>query len=143
MWLTVGLCFASGSCSESEVNLFPTHAQAAKAGAVDRGWVPAIVPYTAVDIWVRHSVDANQLAVAFTSDAAYLELLRPLPAQHWDAALAGMQRVRFAEEVSVNRPYRYYYLCEEGGVALLLRNDGADRSYYSWPFHSTPWESLC
>lgn len=68
--------------------LYPTHAQAVQAQAVERGDVPRFVPATATQIHARHNRDTGQRFVRFDYQPAELP-----------AITAGMQRVSGEQEM--------------------------------------------
>ena len=62
---TSALLLALVGCSEQVDESYPTYADAQRAGAVDRGWVPAFVPASARDIRDTHNLDTNRQTLRF------------------------------------------------------------------------------
>jgi hypothetical protein len=58
----------SACISAEEVeNSFENHGQAEDAGMIERGWIPAWLPETAVDIQEKHNLDTNAGLLFFTT----------------------------------------------------------------------------
>lgn len=52
-------------CGEQIDETYPTYADAERAGAVERGWIPAFVPLSASDIVDSHDLDTNRQKLQF------------------------------------------------------------------------------
>ncbi len=65
MTIAVLLLFMAG-CSEQMDETYSTYADAQRAGAVERGWIPAFVPSSARDIADSHDLDTNRQTLQFT-----------------------------------------------------------------------------
>lgn len=65
---TVVLLLSLGACSEQVEEIYPTWADAERAGAVERGWIPAWVPSSARDIRESHDLDSNRQTLLFVAD---------------------------------------------------------------------------
>ncbi len=52
-------------CSEANGNYYPTYADAVRANAVRRGWIPEFVPTSAYEIHEVHDVDTNMQRMRF------------------------------------------------------------------------------
>ena len=71
--LTLGISLLS--CRETVSTNYASSSEARRAGALEKGWLPNVLPPSAVDIWERHDIDTNETWGAFrfaTSDAAGL-----------------------------------------------------------------------
>jgi hypothetical protein len=55
----------AGGCSEMVESSYATYADAERAGAVGRGWVPAFVPRSATAIREAHDLDTNDQWLRF------------------------------------------------------------------------------
>jgi len=55
------------ACSEQAEEAYPTWAEAQRAGAVERGWVPAFVPRSAREIRDSHDLDSNRQTLFFVA----------------------------------------------------------------------------
>jgi hypothetical protein len=62
--LTV-LLASAGGCSEVTGAFYATYADAERAGAVARGWVPSFTPRSATDIREVHDLDTNDQWLRF------------------------------------------------------------------------------
>jgi hypothetical protein len=52
-------------CDDDFEESYATAGDARKAGAVDRGWIPAVIPASATNLRERHNVDTNEVAGTF------------------------------------------------------------------------------
>lgn len=53
------------ACSERVLTFYKKYEDAAKEGAVQRGWIPEIVPKNAREIHEQHDLDTNEVWVRF------------------------------------------------------------------------------
>lgn len=60
------LLLSLAGCSEQIDETYSTYADARRAGAIERGWVPAFVPSSARDIADSHNLDTNRQTLQFT-----------------------------------------------------------------------------
>jgi len=65
MTITAILLSVAG-CSDQMNETYATYADAQRAGAIARGWVPAFVPSSARDIADSHNLDTNRQTLQFT-----------------------------------------------------------------------------
>ncbi len=66
-------------CHETQENYYPTLEDARNEGAIDRGWIPTILPLTSINITEKHNIDTNTVWIKFTANASDLkDLLRQL-----------------------------------------------------------------
>lgn len=61
----VVLLLLLAGCGEQIDENYPTYAEAQRAGAVKRGWVPAFVPSSASDIEGSHDLDTSRQTLQF------------------------------------------------------------------------------
>jgi hypothetical protein len=67
------------SCGETRVSHYATMAEARRAGAIERGWVPPFLPETTTSIRESHNIDTNETWGTFRfSDADSTALKRAL-----------------------------------------------------------------
>lgn len=64
------------SCSDQYESSYPSLADAKRAGAVDRGWLPDFLPPGSRDIHEVHNIDTNQTWCAFAFVFADSDVLR-------------------------------------------------------------------
>jgi len=78
----VFLLLSLAACSEQVEEAYPTWAEAQRAGAAERGWIPAFVPSSARDIRESHDLDSNRQTLQFTASPSdiprMVEGLRPV-----------------------------------------------------------------
>ena len=70
--LAAGLYFAA---SERVESTYANYADAKRAGAIERGWIPAFVPRSATDIQESHDLDTNRQHLRFGAPTADLEAI--------------------------------------------------------------------
>jgi len=63
------------ACSERQTHHYPKYEDAVKDGAIKRGWVPEIVPTTAIEIYEQHDLDTNDVWIRFTLSSSERELI--------------------------------------------------------------------
>lgn len=77
-------------CSEQIDERYATYADAQRAGAIRRGWIPAFVPASARDIADSHNLDTNRQILRFTIPPSQVGTmvsgLRPVSAEDGKAA---------------------------------------------------------
>ena len=61
------LLLSLSACSEQVEEAYPTWAEAQRAGAVERGWIPAFVPRSAREIKESHDLDSNRQTLFFVA----------------------------------------------------------------------------
>ena len=66
----VGAVLLVVGCSERPVSEYPTFRAAERAGAVERGWIPASLPVSAHALWEQHDLDTNQVFLRFELPAS-------------------------------------------------------------------------
>ncbi len=62
-------------CNETPETYSPTLEDAKKDKAMERGWIPQILPSTAKEIIERHNIDTNEVWIKFKADVSGLKLL--------------------------------------------------------------------
>ena len=69
--------------SDLQINKYPDTEAVKQDRAVERGWIPAILPESAYDIEETHNLDSNQLFGRFyyrkRDEAKIMEKLTPVP----------------------------------------------------------------
>jgi hypothetical protein len=68
--------------SDVQINKYSSIAAVKEQGAIDRGWVPSILPKSAYEITETHDLDKNELFGSFkykdTDEKAFLQQLSPI-----------------------------------------------------------------
>ena len=57
---------ALAGCNETIESEYKSFAEAKTSGAVERGWIPSIVPETALNIVEKHNLDTNRQVLRFS-----------------------------------------------------------------------------
>ena len=69
--------------SDTIINKYPDAAAVKKEQAIEKGWVPALLPDSAYDIEETHDIDSNQLFGRFyykeQDEAVIVQKLKPFP----------------------------------------------------------------
>jgi hypothetical protein len=58
------------SCNEAKDIFYNNIYEAKHDGAIERGWIPPILPDSSVEIWERHLIDSNRVWIKFRFDKA-------------------------------------------------------------------------
>ena len=122
-WATLAtLAALMCSCAEGVLDAtYATRADAAAAGAIERGWIPPWVPPEAFALHEVHSVDSNESALAFSlpADLAWRPPASCIAANAGQFYEPGFNRSWIPEAME---DYRYYSCPEPmaSGAPLLL-----------------------
>ncbi len=65
-----------GACHESPESSYASYEEARRAGAVERGWIPSLVPAGALNIREKHDLDTNEVWGVFDFADADVEALQ-------------------------------------------------------------------
>ena len=60
------LVIVLSACSERFTEYYLTYDEALKKGAIQRGWIPEVIPKTATEIYEQHDLDTNQVWIRFS-----------------------------------------------------------------------------
>ena len=72
---TFALLLSLFGCRDQVAATYATYADAQRAGAIERGWVPAFVPSSARDITDSHNLDTNRQTLRFTIPSSEVEAM--------------------------------------------------------------------
>jgi hypothetical protein len=134
---------ALAGCQRGQTNSYASYAEADKAGAIDRGWVPEFLPRDASNITESHDVDVGRIAIAFDAqENAFLAQFAALPRDQGSGAAEIAARTALAKEVR-GISAAYYYRCAESGMGLLVHPVGTTRYLYSEPMADRRFDGLC
>ena len=123
------------ACREEKEERYATWAEAKRAGAIDRGWLPPFVPTNARDINDSHNLDTNEQKLSFTVPAEAVgpmlktitphnELRGELAATALDEA--GWKGIERQEAVAI-------LLCTKSYSATVVANHRTGRVVYVSP----------
>lgn len=117
------------ACSEQVEASYGTWAEAERAGAVERGWVPAFVPQSARDIRDSHNLDTNAQTLRFIAPPSDLKaMVAGLPSA---SLLDEDVRTELVEELGVEEASAAYYMvCPEGAAGALIVDHQGGRALY-------------
>ena len=104
-----------GACSDRITAYYPKYEDAVKDGAIERGWIPVIVPATATEIHEQHDLDTNNVWIRFSMQ----NLDR-------DRILSGLTRLSHEEilRIKSSKPYNVDWWFE-GLIQQHPANDNA------------------
>jgi len=133
--LSAALLLSLAACSEQVEETYPTWTEAQRAGAVDRGWVPAFVPSSARQIEDTHDLDSNRQRLRFTVPpsgvSAMVEGLRPVSAENESGAVDLLKEHGFSPAAET------YVRCSRPLNGALVVDRASGRVVYSttaeWP----------
>lgn len=86
-------------CSENKDTFYPDINTARKAGAIDRGWLPEIMPESSRDIHELHNLDTNRIWVRFVFNK---EDLRSILVHVEELTQPEVKQLRIADPGSVD-----------------------------------------
>lgn len=120
---------------------YPTYKDALEDGAIEKGWIPEFLPKSSTNIYEKHDVDANQIAVMFSSqDTTFLSKLKIIEKGMHEDTLLLIRSAKFPE-AKKKKPYFYYLRCTQEGPGILA-TDGDGLFYYIEPARG-PFASKC
>jgi len=136
MKLLVSSCLflSLAACSEAIEEHYANLADAERAGATERGWIPAFVPDSAQNISDIHDLDRNSQTLDFTVARSDVQtMVTPFPAvTPYDQENAAKLRAQLGfPDLS-----EAYVVCSKplNGILVVVRDSG--RTVYTTPI---PW----
>ncbi len=102
------LLLSLAACSEQVDETYPTWAEAQRAGAVERGWIPTFVPQSARQIRDWHDLDGNRQTLFFVARPSDVE-----------AMLVSFPSVSVANQDAVSDLYREHGLAPASEAYLV------------------------
>ena len=141
--LLVAVLIVSTGCGETATVSYPTYADAERAGAVARGWIPRFVPRTATEIREAHNLDTNQQWLRFRvprgdTSVAVGATVMPLAEARQSASKppSGVGRwlpeLRDPPLVTPRAGIRAYRHAATGLGAACVALDGQESVAYAW-----------
>jgi hypothetical protein len=86
-------------CGETKDSFYPNLDAAKKAGAIERGWIPGIIPESSKEIYERHNLDTNRVWIRFKFERKDIEgLIQQLE----EISPTEIERIKFISPGSVN-----------------------------------------
>lgn len=126
---TAVLLLSLGACSTQVEEAYPTWADAERAGAVERGWIPTFVPSSARDIRESHDLDSNRQTLRFTARSsdvrAMVEELRPVSIENEREVVKLSRTHGFAVESEA------YVVCSNPLKGALVVDRESGRALYT------------
>ena len=120
------------ACSDLMEDGYTTWADAERAGAIDRGWVPAFVPKTARDIRDVHNIDTNAQILEFTALPSAIHTmvgdLQPASARDGAEVTRLAQQLGFRDVSSAA-----YIVCSRPLNGILFVDRESGRTVYKTP----------
>jgi hypothetical protein len=132
---TAALLLSLVGCGEQVKETYSTYADADRAGAVERGWVPAFVPTSARDITDSHNLDTNRQTLWFTIPPSHVGAMVARP------HVVSAEDKRAAAELSTKHGFgaasEVYVVCSEPLNGALAVDRESGRAVYDttaeWP----------
>ena len=129
-------CAVAG-CGETPQVYYPTYEAAVSAGAISRGWIPALVPKSAVEIHEIHNLDTNKSMLALRFNGAEkielgssCERINPFKSKEPPFKVSWWPRDVPASKLST---YRHSLYSCEGGEAFLTLSEKLGEAFYWRP----------
>jgi hypothetical protein len=130
-FVTAGLLLSLVACSDEMKESYASLADAERAGAVERGWVPAFVPASARGIRDVHNLDTNAQTLEFTARPSDVQAmvtgLRSVSAEDKSAA------AELSKDLGLADPSEAYVVCSEPLNGALVVNRESGRAVYRTP----------
>jgi hypothetical protein len=124
----IALLLSLGACGEQIEQSYATWSEAQSAGAVERGWIPSLVPETAQNIRDSHNLDTNAQRLEFTvppSDVpAMVGGLRRVSADDKSAAAELSRELRFSAASEA------YVVCSRILSGVLVVDQATGKAVY-------------
>lgn len=132
--LLASLLVPLAACSEEIEERYSTWAEAKRAGAIDKGWVPAFVPKRARDIRDIHNLDTNAQILEFmTLPSDVPVMVRGLRAVSADDVMAAAKLSKELRLNSISQGVEAYVVCAEPLNGALLVDRQSGRTVYKTP----------
>lgn len=115
-------------CGDQMEDTYSSYSDAQRAGAIERGWVPAFVPSSASDIADSHNLDTNRQTLKFT-----------IPPSEIGMMVTGLPSVSAKDERAaseLSRKHRLgaaspvYVVCSQPLNGALAVDRGSGRAVY-------------
>jgi hypothetical protein len=121
---SASLLLLLAGCSEQIVETYSTYADAQRAGAIERGWVPDFVPASARHIVDSHDLDTNRQTLQFAvppSDVGPVVAGFPFVSDEDNKAAAALSR-----EHGIGTASEAYLICSKlrNGALAVDRKSG-------------------
>ena len=120
-------------CGETPEVYYPTYSEAISDDAVGRGWIPAWLPKSAIDIHEIHNIDTNRSMLAFRWDGADNMEFRS-ECEEIEPGLAEEPAFHvpwWPRDVADNSQQPYsFYACEGGRAFLAISRERRKARYW-------------
>ncbi len=124
-------------CGETPEVHYPSYEAAVSAGAISRGWIPAFLPKSAVEIHEIHNIDTNKGMLAFHFDGSEkielgsgCERIDPFKPKKPPFKISWWPNDVPATKLST---YRHSFYSCEGGEAFLALSGKLGEGFYWRP----------
>lgn len=130
-----GLVLSLAACAEDKQETHANWAEAERAGAVERGWLPPFVPTSATEINDNHNLDTNAQKLEFTVPAQdvgpMLESITPSTELKGELAARALTKAGWKDSDHSN--VQVILMCTQSYSGALLANRRTGRSVYISP----------
>jgi hypothetical protein len=133
--LFVLLSMSSSGCSALVESRYTTYDQAVQGGAIERGWLPEVMPATASNIREAHDADTNQVWVSFDFPQEAVESLSSLCSPvSFDQVTLPASGPRWWDTQALKDPWNAFYVCgDPASLGYLAVLGTGDQAYY-WSY---------
>jgi hypothetical protein len=122
-------------CKEDMSAFYDTYADAERAGAVNRGWIPPYVPPSATEITEVHNLDVNSQRIRFQAPLADLRLMtegmRMVPRSDLPTSNVYLPPMEGDWSPGSDENLRFYE-APDGGAARCVAVDWERARTYGW-----------
>ena len=135
--VVIGSSCAVAGCGETPEVYYPTYEIAVSAGAISRGWIPGLLPKSALEIHEIHNIDTNKSMLAFRYNGSekievstICEPISPFKPAKPPFNVSWWPRDVPASKLST---YRHSFYSCEGGEAFLALSKKIGEGFYWRP----------
>jgi hypothetical protein len=133
--LMASLALSLAACGENKGATYSTWAEAKRAGAVERGWIPPFVPTSARGLDDRHNLDTNRQRLEFTVPAEDVgTMIKSItPRSDLTGDLAARALAEAGQDVGKASEVETILMCTQDYSGILVANPHTGRAVYVSP----------
>jgi hypothetical protein len=129
------LALSLSGCGEGKNATYSTWAEAKRAGAIERGWIPPFVPTSARDLNDMHNLDTNEQRLEFTVPPEDVEAMIESITPHSDLTgdLAARALAEAGRDVGKASASKAILMCTQAYSGILVANRHTGNAVYVSP----------
>jgi hypothetical protein len=133
--LLAALLLGSAGCEGQMESRYSSYEQAVKAGAVEAGWLPAVIPAEATNLREAHDPNTQQVWVSFDIPLelaeSFHQVCTPISFDEVQLPAAGP---RWWDEQSLKDPWNAFFVCGDPASLGYLAVLGSGEQVYYWSY---------